>query len=65
MYGDYDNWTYNCRKEELMLDKLKTIVLGIGVSRLFIEKCGCGYKKYKRPVWIALAFVGLFLILVF
>jgi hypothetical protein len=62
MYGDYDNWTYNYRKEVLMLEKLKTIVLGIGVSSLFVEKCGCGYKKYKRSVWASLIVVGLLLI---
>ena len=51
MYGDYENWTYNYRKEELMLDKLKLIAQKLGVSSLFIERCGCGYTKYKRTVW--------------
>ena len=62
MYGDYENWTYNYRKESLMLDKLKNIALGIGVSSLFVERCGCGYKKYKRSVWASLIVVGLLLI---
>tara|TARA_R110002020_G_scaffold135920_1_gene303386 strand:- start:409 stop:603 length:195 start_codon:yes stop_codon:yes gene_type:complete len=64
MYGDYENWTYNYRKEELMLDKLKLIVQKLGVSSLFIERCGCGYIKYKRAVWASLLVLGVILFLV-
>ncbi len=63
MYGDYDNWTYNYRKEELMLDKLKLIAHKLGVSSLFVERCGCGYRKYKRAVWASLLVLGLILFL--
>jgi hypothetical protein len=63
MYGDYENWTYNYRKEELMLDKLKLIAHKLGVSSLFIERCGCGYTKYKRAVWASLLVLGLILFL--
>jgi len=63
MYGDYDNWTYNYRKEELMLNKLKLIANKLGVSSLFVERCGCGYRKYKRAVWASLIVLGVILFL--
>jgi hypothetical protein len=46
-----------------MLEKLKEIAHKLPYSHVWYDKCACGYKKYKRAVWVALAFLGLILFL--
>jgi hypothetical protein len=65
MYGDYENWTYNYRKEVLMLEKFKNIAQRLGVSSLFFGTCACGHRTYKRSVWASLIVIGLLLIIWF
>ena len=52
MYGDYENWTYNYRKEKLMLNKIKD-KLQVHLNKLFYA-CACGKKTIKTNMWLIL-----------